>query len=307
VKTKIACLQMASRPYDREYNIRKAGGMVREAAGRGAELCLLPELFVPGYSLTDENYRHAETMQGPTVSALAELAAGLGVHVSGSIIEKDAGDYYNTMFIVGPEGLCRPVHRKVHVASIESLYWKRGRQGTIVKTALGDIGLGICNDLRYPDLWRDYAGKVDLVLLCAAWPELLGGLNIRWAVNEVRMFKEMPVKISRVLEVPLACSNACHAYAGELPLGLGKGRSMGFSKIVDRGEVVASIDSRDEAVIQAELEIATARPPVDPSRFEQWIRYSFSEVFINLFVEHLAPYYCRIPYEWNRRRYSGRD
>ena len=136
MKVNIACLQMASKPYDWDYNIEKATAMIREAAGNGANICILPEVFIPGYSLTYENFRTAETLDGATVSTLTELAKALKIYILGSIIEKTENQFYNTMLVIGPEGLL-DTYRKIHVFAIEQKYWKPGNAATIVDTEYG--------------------------------------------------------------------------------------------------------------------------------------------------------------------------
>ncbi len=304
MKIKIACLQMASHPYDWEYNIKKATAMIREAANNGADICLLPEVFIPGYSHTVENFKQAETLEGPTISNLKALAKKLKVHISGSIIEKSGKEFYNTMVVIGPEGLLGTYHKK-YVFSLEQKYWKRGKEVSIVHTEFGDIGLGICADMHYPKLWKQYAGKVDLILICSAWPGVPTGTNTKYAIHEEQLCKDLPTQISRVLQVPTAYCNACQPCEGKLPLGFGTMTCAGFSKIVDKGTIVASIDSREEQIIQSTVETSEERPIIDPSNFKHWIGYSMREKIVKFMVETIAALYARLYYQYAKRKYRS--
>jgi predicted amidohydrolase len=296
VQVRIACIQLSSRPFDGAANLRQATKMIRDAARDGANICLLPEVFNPGYSLVDKNYQHAEKIDGKTIAGLCSLSAQLNVYIAGGLAERAEGEFYNTMFFIGPRGIMA-TYRKRHVASLENKYWKRGKSATIVDTEFGAIGLGICADMQYPDLWAEYAGKVDLVLICSAWgtPERHGGMA--YAVSEERQCKELPAHISRRLGVPVAYCNAAHDCEGELPV-VGKMFCLGFSKIVANGLVVASLDSRQDAVVQATIEMTGVKPVVDGTAFKRWIRFSFSEKIVRFFVETVGA--------WCGHRYYAR-
>jgi predicted amidohydrolase len=303
MKIAIACLQMASHPYDWDYNIGKAEAMIREAASSGANICLLPEVFIPGYSHTIKNFQQAESVDGSTISTLKSLAEELNLYISGSFIEKSENNFYNTMVVIGPEGLLGKYHKK-YVFSLEQKYWKCGKEVAIVQTEFGDIGLGICADMHYPKLWKQYAGKVDLILICSAWPGTPSGTRTKYAIHEEELCKDLPSQISRVLQLPTAYCNACHPCEGKLPLGLGTMACAGFSKIVDKGTIVASIDSREEQIIQATVNTSEERPIIDPSNFKNWIEYPLREKIPKFFVETFAVPYARLYYQYAKKKYS---
>ncbi|MHA1252612.1 MAG: carbon-nitrogen hydrolase family protein [Candidatus Helarchaeota archaeon] len=303
MKVRIACLQMASKPYDWDYNMEKASSMIKEAADNGADICLLPEVFIPGYSLTKKNFEHAESLDGPTINALLELAKKLNVHISGSIIEKTDKDFYNTMVLIGPNGLLGTYH-KIYVFGSEQEFWKRGKNVSIIDTKFGSIGLGICADMHYAKLWKQYAGKVDLILICSAWPDV-SKVKLTYAKHELDLCKSLPVKISSVLEVPTAYCNAAHKCLGTLPL-VGTLKCAGFSKIVQNGKVVASFDSGDEGILYGDVEIADQRPTPEPSRFKNWIKYSYREKIPRDFMEKIVPIYSRMSYRRNKKKFLNK-
>ena len=302
MKVNIACLQMASHPYNWDYNIEKSTAMLSEAAKNGADICLLPEVFIPGYTHSDDNFRQAESLDGPTISTLQGLAERLKIHIAGSFIEKTEKHFYNTMFVIGPEGLLG-TYRKNFVYATEQKYWKRGKDASIVDTKYGAIGLGICADMHYPRLWKQYAGKVDLVLISSAWPDKPSGSNHSLALHEVQLCRDLPVQISKTLKVPTAYCNACHPCLGKLPLGLGTMVCQGHSKIVDKETVVASIDSREEKIIQALVETSEDRPEVAPDAFKYWVKYPFKAKIQKFFVEKLSYIYAKLYYWRHKKRF----
>lgn len=298
MKVNIACLQMASHPYDWDYNIEKVTAMISEAAKNSSIICLLPEVFIPGYSHADENFRQAEYLNGPTVSTMESLAKQLNIYISGSFIEKTHKEFHNTMFLIGPKGLLG-TYRKIHVYSLEQKYWQPGKNVAIVDTEFGSIGMGICADMLYPKLWRQYAGNVDLILISSAWPDTL------WPHTLEQLCRTLPVQISEALQVPTAFCNACHPCIGELPFGLGKVTCQGFSKIADKGKILASIDSGEEKIIQATIEISEERPTIDPSRFKNWTKFSFREKVQKFLVEKVVLIYAKLYYRRHKKKFLG--
>jgi predicted amidohydrolase len=301
VQVEIACLQLASLPFDNAANLRQASKMIADAASGGANICLLPELFNPGYSLMDKNFMHAEPMDGSTIRALCDLSAQLNVYIAGGLAERAQSDFYNTMFFIGPRGVMA-TYRKRHVASLENKYWKRGERATIVDTEFGAIGLGICADMQYPDLWAEYAGNVDLVLICSAWGTPENHSKTAYAVAEERQCKELPVHVSRTIGVPVAYCNAVQNCEGDLPI-VGKMYCLGFSKIVANGIIVAALDSRQEAIIQATVDITGARIVTNSAVFKRWIRFSCFEKLARFFVETVGAWYGRRYYASHKKRH----
>jgi predicted amidohydrolase len=158
-----AVVQMASGP-SRPENLERAAAHVREAARRGARLVVLPEVFA-WRGPRDEESAHAESIPGPSTDAMAAVARESGVFlVSGSILERDPGGRsFNTACLVAPDGSVVARYRKMHLFDVdlpgrvtvrESDTRAAGREVIVVPTALGAIGLSICYDLRFPELYR---------------------------------------------------------------------------------------------------------------------------------------------------------
>src|SRR5687767_15146756 len=150
---------------DTEQNLASAERLTRAAAADGAELVVLPErLDIRGAA---EDYRAgAEPLDGRPVSWARELAAELGIDlVAGSVAERREGHerVSNTSVHVGPDGEIRAVYRKLHMFDIEvqgtvyreSEHSEPGGEIVVSETAAGTgLGLTVCYDLRFPELYR---------------------------------------------------------------------------------------------------------------------------------------------------------
>lgn len=147
----------------KEENIKKAENMIRELAQRGSETIILPEMFNCPY----DNRRfqeYAETQEGPTITRLVEVARELQVHIiAGSIPERTKKGIYNTSFTINPQGEIIGRHRKIHLFDInipgritfkESDTLLPGGTPTIIRIDHTRIGIGICYDIRFPELSR---------------------------------------------------------------------------------------------------------------------------------------------------------
>lgn len=157
---------------DKEANLRKAEQMVKEAADQGAQLVMLPEMFQCPYA-NKFFPQYAEEGQGQSFQRLSAMARDNGVTlVGGSIPELVRGKtegfvsedrLYNTSYIFGPDGRLLGRHRKVHLFDVdvpggirfmESETLIAGEDITVVDTPAGRIGVGICFDIRFAEMFR---------------------------------------------------------------------------------------------------------------------------------------------------------
>lgn len=168
----VAAVQMTSGP-DKVQNLEVAGLRVAEAAARGASLVGFPENFSWMGAEADKPDA-AESLDGPTLTRMAGLARDHRIHVlAGSILEKGAppsadgqARYFNTSVLLGPDGARLAVYRKLHLFDVEvndgatyreSQSIAAGSEVVTVPTTLGRIGLSICYDLRFPELYRKHS------------------------------------------------------------------------------------------------------------------------------------------------------
>jgi predicted amidohydrolase len=162
-----AAIQMTAGA-DKLANLERAERLVRVGAARGANLVALPEVF-NWRGKRPEQTAAAETLDGESLSLMARLARELRLHiVAGSITERavDSSRSYNTSVLLGPDGGQIAVYRKIHLFDVdlpgrvtvrESDSRLGGADVVCAETPLGAIGLSICYDLRFPELYRRLA------------------------------------------------------------------------------------------------------------------------------------------------------
>ncbi|XP_021750061.1 omega-amidase, chloroplastic-like isoform X1 [Chenopodium quinoa] len=171
-KFKIALCQL-SVTSDKLRNISHAREAIEEAANKGAQLVLLPEIWNSPYS-NDSFPVYAEDIElggdaSPSAAMLSEVSRNLKITIVGGSIPERRGDrLYNTCCIFGTDGKLKAKHRKIHLFDIdipgkmtfkESKTLTAGENPTIVDTDVGRIGIGICYDIRFQELAAIYAAR----------------------------------------------------------------------------------------------------------------------------------------------------
>jgi predicted amidohydrolase len=156
-----------------EVALEQVGTAVAQAVQAGAELVVLPEIWTPGYFAFDE-YRDAAAEAGRIREALANMAAEHGILLhGGSFVEEHDGDLFNTSVLFdGAETVGE--YRKMHLfgyGSREPEVITPGSDVTVVDSRVGRIGMAVCYDLRFPELFRQMTDLgAELVLVASAWP-----------------------------------------------------------------------------------------------------------------------------------------
>ena len=159
-----ALIQMGTE-YEVEKNVRKAKNLVREAAGRGAQIVCLQELFHTIYFPYEMDPRHldlAEPIDGPSMGSMQELARELGIVLIAPIYEKALdGLLYNTAPVIGTDGELIGIYRKSHIpivkvpnlTGIEKYYFRPGDTGFVTFETPFDVTIGIliCYDRHFPE------------------------------------------------------------------------------------------------------------------------------------------------------------
>jgi predicted amidohydrolase len=181
----VAAAQMTSTS-DRARNLETALRLVNEAADLGARLVGLPENF-SYMGREEERIACAETVEGPTLSALREVARRRGIHViAGSFPEKIAtpGKTANTSVLIADDGALAAVYRKIHLFDVaipdgaryaESETVEPGREVVAARSALATIGLTVCYDLRFPELYRELSRRgAEIISIPAAFTLFTG-------------------------------------------------------------------------------------------------------------------------------------
>jgi predicted amidohydrolase len=167
----LATTQLDVTPAPLTERLGRAEVLITQAAQAGAQLVVLPEVFNTGYAYRNENFALAETPEGPTAQWMKQISARLGVHLAGSLYLREGQDIYNGLLLYAPDGRTWR-YDKNYPWGWERAYFRGGRSITIAETDLGAIGLMLCWDMAHADLWRQYAGKVDLMLACSCPPDI---------------------------------------------------------------------------------------------------------------------------------------
>ena len=168
----LALAQMDVRTGQPEANLAKARTFAAQAQEAGADLLLFPELWLHGYDL-----ERAEEWASPLGEGgflrMADLAREYGLHLSGTGLERHAAGISNTSVLYGPDGGLLGSYRKIHLFPLmgETHYLVAGDHATVCDSPWGPVGLTICYDLRFPELYRTMAlAGVVLFLVPAQWP-----------------------------------------------------------------------------------------------------------------------------------------
>ena len=178
-KITVSAIQM-SVPDTPEKSIRKAEELVREAAAKGANVILLPELFENWYFCQErryDSYRLAMPVEeNPAVQHFRKVAAELNVAMPISFYEQDGNVLYNSIAMIDADGSVLGVYRKTHIPDAhfyqEKFYFTPGGTGFKVwDTRFGKIGVGICWDQWFPEAARCMALMGAEVLL---YPTAIG-------------------------------------------------------------------------------------------------------------------------------------
>ena len=159
---RIGLVQMAC-GLDPNENFEKARYRIREAAGRGAQVICLQELFKSQYFCREENhdwFALAESIPGPSTEELGRLARELNIVIIASLFERRAaGLYHNTVGVLNADGTLAGVYRKMHIPDdplyYEKFYFTPGDLGfRTFETPFGRLGVLICWDQWYPEAAR---------------------------------------------------------------------------------------------------------------------------------------------------------
>lgn len=235
---------------DKDRNLAAADRLIRGAAADGATLVVLPEKFnVLG---SHEAYRaNAETLDGPTVGWARKTARELGIDlVAGSFVERREGrdKLGNTSVHVGPDGEIRGVYRKIHMFDVtvegkeyrESASQEAGDEVVTSEAEGARLGLTVCYDLRFPELYRILALRGARILtIPAAFTKITGAAHWDTLVR------------ARAIE-----NQAFVVAADQIGTHPPDNESFGGSQIVDPwGEVLARAPD-DECFVAADLDLS---------------------------------------------------
>lgn len=157
---------------DPAANLKKADEWAAEAARRGSDIIIFPEMWTTGCDWP--NIKKLAARQVEVISSVAELAKKHNIWVNGSMLALDEnGQPANTSILFDPTGEQAGLYRKIHLFGVmdEDQYLAPGQHLTVVETPWGQSGLSICYDLRFTEMFRTYAlNGVNIVYVPAEWP-----------------------------------------------------------------------------------------------------------------------------------------
>ncbi len=244
---RVAAVQLNSNG-DKARNLAAAERLVRGAAAEGAELIALPEkwnLLAAG----EEMAVGAEPLDGPSLTTARSWAGELGIHLlAGSIAEEGEAKAFNTSVLIGPDGDDLASYRKIHmfdveaggVAYRESEHEQPGEEIVSAPVDGVELGLTVCYDLRFPELYRILAVRgARLIAVPSAFTAATG--RDHWHV----LLRARAIENQAFVIAPNQVGEAPPHYS-----------SFGHSAIVDPWGVELAVAAEDECFIAAELDFA---------------------------------------------------
>jgi len=253
----VAAIQLAFGE-DIDANIAKVSARVREAASRGAQVILPPELFEGPYfcRVEDEGlFANAKpTGEHKAVQAMQALAAELRVSIPTSFFEADGPHFYNSLAMIGPDGQIQGVYRKSHIPDgpgyEEKFYFRPGNTGFKVwdgpPSAPGaKLGVGVCWDQWYPETARAMMLMGAEILF---YPTAIGSEPHDDSLDTARLWRRAMVGHAVSNVVPVVAANRVGTEHGQT--------FYGTSFICDeRGDILAELDREEEGMITATLDL----------------------------------------------------
>jgi N-carbamoylputrescine amidase len=253
----VAALQLAFTD-DVEQNIAAVTELVREAASRGAQIVLPPELFEGHYfcQVEDEGrFARAQPVgEHPAVRAMQRLAAELRVTIPTSFFELDGPHHYNSLAMIGPDGAVQGVYRKSHIPDgpgyEEKFYFRPGNTGFRTwDTPAARVGVGICWDQWYPETARILMLQGAEVLF---FPTAIGNEPHDPSLDTSRMWRRAMIGHAVSNVVPVVAANR---------IGTENGQAFyGHSFLADeRGDLIAEFGADETGVLVGEFDLEVVR------------------------------------------------
>ncbi|MDF2637216.1 MAG: N-carbamoylputrescine amidase [Novosphingobium lindaniclasticum] len=257
----VAALQLALNSADEGENIAAVSTLVEEAAAKGAQIVLPPELFSgPYFCKVEEEELFATarpTAEHPSVIAMKALAKALKIVIPTSFFERDGHHYYNTLAMIGTDGEIIGTYRKSHIPDgpgyEEKYYFRPGNDGFKVWDVLGTkVGVGVCWDQWYPECARVMALMGAELLF---YPTAIGSEPYDAALDTSRMWRRAMVGHSVSNCMPVIAANRIGI---ETECGTEQ-TFYGHSFITDEwGDYVAQFGRDETGVLVSTIDLARA-------------------------------------------------
>jgi predicted amidohydrolase len=247
--TSVAAIQMISSPCVAD-NVETARRLIKQAAGAGATLVVLPEYWaIMGQSDSDKVACAELAGSGPLQDFMAGMAKQHGIWLIGGTLplaSPDAGKVYNATLVYDPEGQPAGRYDKIHLFGFskdgetydESRTIVPGAAVASVEAPFGRVGLSVCYDLRFPELYRAM-GRCALMVVPAAFTYTTG--RAHWEV------------LLRARAIENQCYVLAAAQGGSHPNGR---RTWGHSMLIDPWGEILAVLAEGEGVVAGEIDAA---------------------------------------------------
>jgi N-carbamoylputrescine amidase len=262
MKIAVAALQLALGSADEHDNIAAVSALVEEAAGKGAQIVLPPELFSGPYFCKVEDdalFATARPLaEHPSVTAMQALAKSLKVAIPTSFFERDGHHYYNTLAMIDAGGEILGTYRKSHIPDgpgyEEKFYFRPGNDGFKVWDLFGArIGIGVCWDQWYPETARVLALKGAEVLF---YPTAIGSEPKDAEMDTSRMWRRAMIGHAVSNCMPVVAANRI---GHENECGAEGQSFYGHSFICDEwGDMLAEYGRDESGALVATLDLSAA-------------------------------------------------
>ena len=255
-KIKVAAIQMVSTA-NVKNNLAMAGSLIRKAAEQEAGLAVLPEYFPIIGADEYEKLQYQEAYgNGPLQEFLADQASQAGIWIMGGSIPLATGDkerVTNSCLLFNPDGACTARYDKIHLFDVfvggdnesynESNTMLAGDRAVVAETPFGNIGMSICYDLRFPELYRGMLDKnISIITVPSAFTETTG-----------RKHWELLLR-ARAVE------NLCYVIASNQGgQHSARRRTWGHSMIIDPWGDILNVIETGPGVVCAELDFVRQR------------------------------------------------
>lgn len=245
-KIKILAIQMSSKIGDKSANFEKVRNLVKNNIQKGTDVIILPEVWTVGWKCSEFQNSAESLKNSETIAFLSELAKEYKTNIIGGSfiqkIEQENGEtiYYNTCPVINPNGELTATYNKMHLFSyygcLEGSYVENGKTLTMVEINGVKIGLSLCYDIRFPELYREYRKQgADLLVNMAAWPM---SRAIHWEA------------LTRARAIENQCFMVALTQSGLIE---DEEWNLGHSRIINyQGETVAEL-SQGEGAVYAEI------------------------------------------------------
>lgn len=251
--TVVAALQMAAGPQV-QANLMEAGRLIKEAAERGARLLVLPETFAIMGSDESERVKAAETFGvGVIQNFISQQAKKYGVWIVAGTIpirSDDPARVYAASLLYDDKGKVAARYDKIHLFDVmlsenQEVYTESdttvpGRTPVVVDTPFGKLGMSVCYDLRFPELYRRLSAQgAQILVVPAAFTEVTG--KAHWE----------PLLRARAIE------NLCYVIAaGQGGYHVNGRTTYGHSMIIDYWGRIRGIQERGAGVVVSDIDLA---------------------------------------------------